>query len=114
MYRFSRKGTNSGPFLDKPHPTRRHRHHADSAPLNPLRAFEAAGRLSSIRKAADELSVTPDAVSRQIHILEKNLGVKLFLRQARALRLTSEGQMYLLDITPHFDGLRLATHKLVS
>jgi LysR family glycine cleavage system transcriptional activator len=39
-------------------------------PLNPLRAFEAAGRLKSIRKAADELSVTAGAVSRQVRILE--------------------------------------------
>lgn len=83
-------------------------------PLNPLRAFEAAGRLTSTRKAANELGVTADAVSRQIHILEKHLGVKLFQRQSRMLRLTSDGQMYFLDITAHFEGLRVATRKLVG
>jgi LysR family glycine cleavage system transcriptional activator len=83
-------------------------------PLNPLRAFEATGRLSSIKKAADELGVTADAVSRQIHILEKHLGVRLFHRQARTLNLTSDGHMYLLDITVHFEGLRVATRKLVG
>ena len=61
-------------------------------PLNPLRAFEAAGRLRSMRKAADELSVTPGAVSRQVQILETHLGVKLFRRTPRASALTALGE----------------------
>ncbi len=50
-------------------------------PLNALRAFEAAGRLLSIRKAAAELAVTPGAVSRQVRLLESWLGVPLFRRE---------------------------------
>src|SRR5690606_28226977 len=49
-------------------------------PLNPARAFEATGRLLSISKAADELCVTPAAVSRQVRALENYLGTPLFLR----------------------------------
>ena len=103
-----------GGVIDKRPETGVFGHMLSLPPLNPLRAFEAAGRLNSIRKAAEELGVTADAISRQIHILEKHLGIKLFQRQARTLSLTSEGQMYLLDVTPQFDGLRLATRKLVG
>jgi len=57
-------------------------------PLNPLRAFEAAGQLQSIRGAAERLSVTPGAVSRQVQVLESHLGVRLFRRFAREVMLT--------------------------
>jgi LysR family transcriptional regulator, glycine cleavage system transcriptional activator len=83
-------------------------------PLNPLRAFEAAGRLKSIRKAADELSVTPGAVSRQVQILETHLGIPLFRRESRAAILTAAGEQYLAAITEHFDGIRDATLKLTG
>src|ERR1700748_1365189 len=83
-------------------------------PLNPLRAFEAAGRLKSIRKAADELSVTAGAVSRQVQILETYLGVPLFRREARAAILTAAGEQYLAEITAHLDGIREATLKLTG
>ena len=49
-------------------------------PLNPLRAFEAAARRSSVAGAAQELHVTASAVSHQIRILEESLGVTLFVR----------------------------------
>lgn len=57
--------------------------------LNPLRAFEAADRLKSIRKAAKELFVAPGAVSRQVQLLENHLGVKLFRREPRTVVLTA-------------------------
>ena len=52
-------------------------------PLSALRAFEAAARLNSFSKAADELAVTPAAISHQIHALEADLGVSLFHRRNR-------------------------------
>jgi LysR family glycine cleavage system transcriptional activator len=60
-------------------------------PLNPLRAFEAAGRLRSIRKAAEELFVTPGAVSRQVQSLERWLGTPLFRREPREMVLVHGG-----------------------
>jgi LysR family glycine cleavage system transcriptional activator len=83
-------------------------------PLNPLRAFEAAGRLNSITKAADELCVTPGAVSRQVHELERFLGVTLFRREARAVGLTAQGEAYFVEITAHFSGIRDASVKLTG
>jgi DNA-binding transcriptional LysR family regulator len=56
-----------------------------------LRTFEAAARSLSFTKAAEELFVTPSAVSRQIRMLEENLGIPLYLRGARGLRLTDAG-----------------------
>ncbi|MGY2805725.1 MULTISPECIES: transcriptional regulator GcvA [unclassified Bradyrhizobium] len=83
-------------------------------PLNPLRAFEAAAKLRSIRGAAELLSVTPGAVSRQVQILESHLGVKLFRREPRAVALTAEGEQYLEAIAHHLDGIRDATRKLTG
>ena len=70
-------------------------------PLNPLRAFEVAGRVGSIRKAGDQLSVTPGAVSRQVKALETFLGVRLFRREPHEIVLTAAGEQYLMDITRH-------------
>ncbi len=60
-------------------------------PLNALRAFEAAGRLASMSAAAEELAVTPAAVSHQIKALEDYFGNPLFYRTVRAIRLTDSG-----------------------
>src|SRR5947199_8057971 len=66
-------------------------------PLTALRAFEAAARLESFSRAADEIFVTHSAVSHQIKSLEEFLGVPLFSRQGRRrVTLTSEG-VYLAD-----------------
>lgn len=54
-----------------------------SPPLQTLRAFEAAGRLLSMALAAQELKLTPGAVSRQIQTLETDLGTPLFRRMTR-------------------------------
>lgn len=61
-------------------------------PLNALRAFEAAARHLSFAQAAQELGVTPAAVSQQVKRLEQRLGQPLFLRLNRAVRLTEAGQ----------------------
>lgn len=64
----------------------------DLPPLNALRAFEAAARLQSISRAADELHVTHGAVSRQVRLLEEELGVALFGKDGRGVKLTDAGQ----------------------
>ena len=74
-------------------------------PLNSLRAFEAAARHLSFKKAAEELHVTPAAVSHQIRALEEYCGTQLFHRLARALRLTKAGQAALPLLREGFDKL---------
>lgn len=83
-------------------------------PLHSLRAFEAAGRLQSIRKAAEELFVTPGAVSRQVQSLEAFLGVKLFRRDPREIVLTAEGEQYLAAVAQSLDIVRDATQRLTG
>ena len=61
-------------------------------PLNALRTFEAAARLMSFTQAADELEISPGAVSQQIRILETFAGTPLFKRTGRAVRLTDTGK----------------------
>lgn len=80
-------------------------------PLNALRAFEAAGRLGSFTKAAQELSVTPGAISRHVALLEDALGSLLFLRDGRGAQLTIAGRAYLHDIQPSFQQIALATSR---
>ena len=60
--------------------------------LDPLKGFEAAARHLSFTRAAAELHLTQSASSRQIQTLEEQLGVRLFLREVRQLRLTAEGE----------------------
>lgn len=61
-------------------------------PLTSLLPFEAAARLESFSRAAEELHITQAAISRQVRGLEENLGVKLFVRRNRAVFLTDEGR----------------------
>ncbi len=63
-------------------------------PLNALRCFEAAARKGNFTLAADELYLTPSAVSHQIRALEDHLGVLLFSRAGRRMMLTETGQTY--------------------
>jgi LysR family glycine cleavage system transcriptional activator len=81
-------------------------------PLNAIRAFEAAGRHSSLTKAAAELGVTHGAVSRHVTQLEAWLGVPLFIRQPARLILTEAGRRYLAETTAALDRLALATLQL--
>lgn len=71
-------------------------------PLNSLRAFEASARHRSFTRAADELSVTPAAISHQIKGLEDILGAKLFRRAKGTLMLTEEGQRLLPGVRKGF------------
>ncbi|MGI9481519.1 MAG: transcriptional regulator GcvA [Hyphomicrobiales bacterium] len=73
-------------------------------PLNSLRAFEAAGRRASMSAAAEELSVTPAAVSHQIKTLEDYFGFPLFHRAVRSIRLTDRGAALLPYLS---EGLEL-------
>lgn len=81
-------------------------------PLNSLRAFEAAGRHLSFKKAAEELHVTPAAISQQVRALEDYCGVELFRRLTRSLQLTDAGRAALPLLREGFDRLADATHIL--
>ncbi|NNE24886.1 MAG: LysR family transcriptional regulator [Rhizobiales bacterium] len=78
-------------------------------PLDNLIAFEAAARLLSFTKAAHELNVTQAAVSQQIRNLEQGLGLKLFERAHRAVRLTSAGREYQHTVSASLRHLASAT-----
>ena len=89
-------------------------------PLHELLAFEAAARLGSFQKAADELSVTQSAVSHRVINLERRLGVSLFVRQGRGIALTEDGTKHLAGVSSALsdlwetgEALRLAEHALV-
>ncbi|GAB1614400.1 LysR family transcriptional regulator [Pseudomonas sp. NGC7] len=78
----------------------------DLPPLNALRAFEATARLNSVSQAAEALHVTHGAVSRQIKVLEEHLGIALFVKDGRGIKLTDAG-MRLRDASGEaFDRLR--------
>jgi LysR family glycine cleavage system transcriptional activator len=77
-------------------------------PLNALRAFESAARHLSFKKAAEELAVTPTAVSHQIKLLEEFLDFALFRRLTRALELTAEGKAMLPKVSDGFACLQAA------
>ena len=83
-------------------------------PLNPLRAFEATARHSSVTKAAHELNVTPGAVSLQVRELEQTLGVTLFERRPRQLVLTEDGSLYFATLRRAFRMMREATEELTA
>lgn len=74
-------------------------------PLTALRAFEAAARHLSFAQAAEELHVTPAALSFQIKSLEAHLGQQLFVRLNRAVELTPVGKVMLPGLTRGFDHL---------
>jgi LysR family transcriptional regulator, glycine cleavage system transcriptional activator len=73
--------------------------------LRSLRAFCIAARHHSFKVAADELALTPSAVSHQIRELEQALGVQLFERRTRALALTTAGHMLRNEVAPLLDRL---------
>ncbi|MBI1364393.1 MAG: transcriptional regulator GcvA [Alphaproteobacteria bacterium] len=81
-------------------------------PLNSLRVFEAAARHLSFTKAADELHVTPGAVSQQIKALEDFIGAPVFRRQKRSLLLTDEAQASLPVLREGFERLAEAARLL--
>jgi LysR family glycine cleavage system transcriptional activator len=81
-------------------------------PLSALRAFEAAARHRSAKRAADELSVTATAISHQLRTLEDWLGVPLFLRKPRQLELTAAGRELLGEVGHALDLMAGAVGRL--
>lgn len=81
-------------------------------PLGALHAFEVAARHLSFKHAADELSITPTAVSHRIRNLEDWLGLKLFNRLTRSLELTRDGDAYAVEVHRSFDLLVAASESL--
>jgi len=81
-------------------------------PLTSLRTFEAAARRGGFTKAAEELHVTQSAVSRQIRTLEEDLGVPLFRRVHRRVRLTADGERLLPVLTQAFRDIEKAVARL--
>jgi LysR family glycine cleavage system transcriptional activator len=81
-------------------------------PLYALRAFEAAARHLSFKRAATELAVTPTAISHQIRLLEDRIGLRLFERQPRRVLLTVEGQRLYLVLRDGFDAFARAIASL--
>ncbi|MBA1191561.1 LysR family transcriptional regulator [Pseudomonas entomophila] len=84
----------------------------DLPPLNALKAFEAAARLNSVSQAAESLHVTHGAVSRQIKLLEEHLGVALFRKEGRGLKLTDAGGRLFEASGEAFDRLRQVCAEL--
>ena len=81
-------------------------------PLNALRAFEAIARHLSFAKAAEELHVTPAALSHQIRALEEQLGQPLFVRLTRAIELTDAGRLIYPGLHAGFESVRNAIGQL--
>jgi LysR family transcriptional regulator, glycine cleavage system transcriptional activator len=75
-------------------------------PLSFLRVFEAAGRTGSFRAAAMVLNLTPSAVSHAIRKLEQVLGIPLFERDTRHVRLSYEGEVLMRHVSRAFEELR--------
>ena len=80
--------------------------------LNAIRAFESAARLLSFSRAADELSVTQSAVSRQIQKLEAELGQPLFARNGPRLKLTDRGREYYTVVQQGLGVIKRGTERL--
>ena len=83
-------------------------------PLNALRAFEAAARHLSVKDAAQELCVTPGAVSQMIKSLEQHLGVALFLRVNRGIQLTDAGHGFLPPVRNAFRQILAASARVAQ
>jgi LysR family transcriptional regulator, glycine cleavage system transcriptional activator len=82
--------------------------------LNALKAFEASARHESFTSAAAELFVTQGAVSQQVKALEDELGLRLFSREGRMVKLTEAGRGYLEVVRDAFDRLASGTERLLQ
>jgi LysR family glycine cleavage system transcriptional activator len=85
---------------------------SDLPRLDLLRSFEAAARLLSFTRAADELAQTQTAVSRQVQLLEDGLGADLFMRRHRAIELTEAGRVLQRAVDDTLERLRDATARI--
>lgn len=81
-------------------------------PLRAIQAFEALGRRGSVTAAAEELGVSPGAITQQIHVLEKFLQFRLVQRHGRGVELTSWGTMYFSHASGAMDLLRKGMRDL--
>ena len=81
-------------------------------PLQYLLGFEAAARLESFSKAADELGLSASAISHEIRLLEERLGQPLFIRQGRAIWLTDAGRDYQRTVMQSLDQLEGGFRRL--
>src|SRR5215469_8137043 len=81
--------------------------------LNAVKAFEAAARSRSFTRAAEELFVTPGAVSQQVKALEAELDLKLFNRERQRLVITEAGREYLAVVREALDQIALGTERLM-
>jgi LysR family glycine cleavage system transcriptional activator len=81
-------------------------------PLKALRIFEVAARTENFAMAAEELFLTASAVSHQVKALEEHLGVKLFERTKRHVKLTATGESYLQSIKESLNGIEVATQRI--
>lgn len=79
-----------------------------------LLAFEASARHQSYTRAAEELSLTQSAVSRQVQALEELLDVRLFLRKGRRIELTDAGRMYMREVGAAIASIRNATLQAIA
>ncbi len=82
-------------------------------PLTALLAFERAASQLSFRRAARDLSLSPSAISHQIRGLEQQFGVKLFVRGARSVRLTADGERYLAKVSVALAALQQASRDML-
>lgn len=82
--------------------------------LKSLRAFEAAARHLSFTRAAEELCVTPGAISQQVAALEAQLGLRLFDRVRQRLKITDAGRTYLAPLRQSLDRIEMATMDLLN
>ena len=83
-------------------------------PLEWVRAFEAAARLGSFTAAASETGLTQPAISQRIGQLEKHLGTRLFVRKARTITLTVEGETWLPHVQTALRGLSDSSETLFA
>ncbi|WP_037456787.1 LysR substrate-binding domain-containing protein [Skermanella stibiiresistens] len=82
--------------------------------IKAIQAFEAAARLGSFAVAAEELAVTPSAVSHQVKLLEQQIGIDLFHRVHRAVVLTDAGKYYAAEVIGAFARIESATRDIAN
>lgn len=83
-------------------------------PLRAIEAFVRIVRLGSARAAADELGLSPSALSRRVAVLEDFIGKRLFTRQHQAMKLTDDGQAFYEAVSPKFDELAAAVEGQIE
>ncbi len=105
----SRDGRNSGSKIQPGLVRQRTR-----LPLNALRAFEVAARYESFVAAAEELNVTPAAISRHIRVLEEMLNEKLFVRYPQSIELTEFGKLWLPSLEDAFNIVDSSVHRVIK